>query len=137
MCSRPVGLLRPSDAVSHGYLVVDGGVTAPTAVSAARAYGSDNAQRHAAGAVAVTVAVEGDDVVLTVRDDGPGVTPQDRERVFERFVRLDEARSRDSGGAGLGLAIARDVVRRHGGSLAVGGAPGEGAVFRAGLPRAR
>nr|WP_258382413.1 HAMP domain-containing sensor histidine kinase [Streptomyces sp. NTH33] len=97
----------------------------------------DNAQRHAAGAVEVTVAVEGDDVVLTVGDDGPGVAPEDRERVFERFVRLDEARSRDAGGAGLGLAIARDVVLRHGGSLTVGGVPGEGAVFRARLPRAK
>ncbi|MFJ8607668.1 sensor histidine kinase [Streptomyces sp. NPDC093675] len=95
----------------------------------------DNAQRHAAGAVEVSVAVEGDDVVLTVGDDGPGVAPEDRERVFERFVRLDEARSRDAGGAGLGLAIARDVVLRHGGSLTVGGDPGRGAVFRARLPR--
>lgn len=97
----------------------------------------DNAQRHAAGAVEVTAAVEHDDVVLTVTDDGPGVAPEDRELVFERFVRLDEARSRDAGGAGLGLAIARDVVLRHGGSLTVGGDPGEGAVFRARLPRAK
>lgn len=83
----------------------------------------ENAQRHAAGAV------EG--------DDGPGVAPEDRERILERFVRLDEARSRDAGGAGLGLAVARDVVLRHGGSLTVGGGPGEGAVFRARLPRAK
>ncbi|MEU1597844.1 HAMP domain-containing sensor histidine kinase [Streptomyces sp. NPDC005708] len=97
----------------------------------------DNAQRHAKGAVLVTAVVEGDDIVLTVADDGPGVAPEDRELVFERFVRLDEARSRDAGGAGLGLAIARDVVLRHGGSLTVGGDPGEGAVFRARLPRAK
>ncbi|MFH9978987.1 sensor histidine kinase [Streptomyces sp. NPDC017179] len=97
----------------------------------------DNAQRHAAGAVKVTAAVEGDDVVLTVGDDGPGIAPEDRERVFERFVRLDEARSRDAGGAGLGLAIAQNVVLRHGGSLTVGGDPGEGAVFRARLPHAK
>jgi signal transduction histidine kinase len=97
----------------------------------------DNAQRHATGAVLVTAVVEGDDIVLTVADDGPGVAPEDRELVFERFVRLDEARSRDAGGAGLGLAIARDVVLRHGGSLTVGGDPGEGAVFRARLPRAK
>ncbi|MEV6992926.1 ATP-binding protein [Streptomyces sp. NPDC093228] len=97
----------------------------------------DNAQRHAAGAVEVSVAVEGNVVVLTVGDDGPGVAPEDRERVFERFVRLDEARSRDAGGAGLGLAIARDVVLRHGGSLTVGGDPGRGAVFRARLPRVK
>ncbi|WP_037868726.1 sensor histidine kinase [Streptomyces sp. NRRL S-813] len=96
----------------------------------------DNAQRHASGAVEVTVAAESDEVVLTVADDGPGVAPEDRERVFERFVRLDEGRSRDAGGAGLGLAIARDVVLRHGGSLTVEGDPGEGAVFRARLPRA-
>uniref|UniRef100_UPI003FD7C1E2 sensor histidine kinase n=1 Tax=Streptomyces corallincola TaxID=2851888 RepID=UPI003FD7C1E2 len=96
----------------------------------------DNAQRHAASRVTVTAAVEDGAITLTVLDDGPGVPPEDRERIFERFVRLDDARSRDTGGAGLGLAIARDVMHRHGGSLTVGGAPGEGAVFRARLPDA-
>ncbi|GGI95071.1 sensor histidine kinase [Streptomyces brasiliensis] len=96
----------------------------------------DNAQRHAATTVNVSLVDDGDHVVLTVADDGHGVEPADRERIFERFVRLDEARSRDDGGAGLGLAIARDVVQRHGGTLTVGEAPGGGASFRIRLPRA-
>ncbi|MFF4829170.1 sensor histidine kinase [Streptomyces sp. NPDC001312] len=98
----------------------------------------DNAQRHAATAVTVTVRAAGDAIVLSVADDGHGVAPADRERIFERFVRLDEARGRDDGGAGLGLAIARDVVQRHGGTLTLTGAPdGGGAVFQVRLPHAR
>ncbi|MGW2631814.1 sensor histidine kinase [Streptomyces chattanoogensis] len=90
----------------------------------------DNAQRHAVSAVRVTVAREGEWAVLRVDDDGPGVPEEERERIFERFVRLDDARARDDGGAGLGLAIARDVAVRHGGSLAVR----EGSVFELRLP---
>ncbi|MFF0448535.1 sensor histidine kinase [Streptomyces sp. NPDC004609] len=89
----------------------------------------DNARRHATTAVTVTVRREGDHAVLRVADDGEGVPVAERERIFERFVRLDDARSRDEGGAGLGLAIARDVAERHGGSLAVVGPKGPGAVF--------
>lgn len=96
----------------------------------------DNAQRHARSAVGVEVRADGADAVLIVTDDGPGVPEADRVRIFERFVRLDEARTRDDGGAGLGLAIARDVVERHGGRLAVGQAPGGGAVFQVRLDRA-
>ncbi|WP_032797073.1 sensor histidine kinase, partial [Streptomyces sp. HCCB10043] len=70
----------------------------------------DNAQRHADGSVAVSVAADGRGVRVEVRDDGAGVPEDERERIFERFVRLDDARSRDDGGAGLGLAIARDVA---------------------------
>ncbi|MEU5513831.1 ATP-binding protein [Streptomyces griseoaurantiacus] len=94
----------------------------------------DNAARHAAHLVRVTVRKEEDDeVVVTVHDDGPGVPPEDAERVFERFVRLDDARSRDQGGTGLGLAIARDVAARHGGTLTL--APRTlGACFRLSLP---
>ncbi len=96
----------------------------------------DNAQRHARSAVAVTVRREGDRVVAAVADDGDGVAAADRERIFERFVRLDEARSRDDGGAGLGLAIARDVAVRHGGTLGVREAPTGGALFELRLPPA-
>jgi signal transduction histidine kinase len=92
----------------------------------------DNAQRHAAGWVRVSVVREGEWVALRVEDDGPGVPPDERERIFERFVRLDDARARDDGGAGLGLAIARDVAVRHGGSLAVR----TGSVFELRLPAA-
>ena len=67
----------------------------------------------------------------------PSPVPEDeRERVFERFVRLDEARGRDEGGAGLGLAIARDVARRHGGTLMVADSPAGGALFVLRLPSA-
>ena len=95
----------------------------------------DNAVRHAATTVAV--AVQEDDagtVTLTVDDDGPGVPPADRERVFERFVRLDEARSRDAGGSGLGLAIVRAVAEDQGATVDVDDRPGGGARFRVVFP---
>ncbi|MFB4307544.1 sensor histidine kinase [Actinomadura sp. GTD37] len=94
----------------------------------------DNAERHADGAVGLSLRAEAGTAVLRVADDGPGVPAADRERIFERFVRLDDARSRDEGGAGLGLAIARDLVLAHGGSLTVGEAPGGGALFEVRLP---
>jgi signal transduction histidine kinase len=97
----------------------------------------DNAERHARSAVTVTVRRDGDRAaVVRVADDGDGVPEGDRERIFERFVRLDDARSRDEGGAGLGLAIARDVAVRHGGTLTAGAAPGGGAQFELRLPLA-
>ncbi|MFJ1744967.1 ATP-binding protein [Streptomyces sp. NPDC088116] len=96
----------------------------------------DNAQRHAGATVHATVVRTRGQVVLTVADDGSGVPEAERERIFERFVRLDDARSRDDGGAGLGLAIARDVAERHGGTLTVGRAPAGGALFELRLPAA-
>ncbi|MFJ3966735.1 ATP-binding protein [Streptomyces parvus] len=95
----------------------------------------DNAQRHAESSVAVSVAADGRGVRVEVRDDGAGVPEGERERIFERFVRLDDARSRDDGGAGLGLAIARDVAARRGGTLTVHRADEGGAAFRLWLPR--
>jgi signal transduction histidine kinase len=79
-----------------------------------------NAERHAAAVVRLELAVRGDVAELAVVDDGPGIPLADRERVFERFTRLDEARSRGHGGAGLGLAIARQIVQAHGGTITVG-----------------
>ncbi|WP_329122913.1 sensor histidine kinase [Streptomyces sp. NBC_01465] len=96
----------------------------------------DNAQRHAATAVEVSVREEDGRAVIAVADDGPGVPEAERERIFERFVRLDDARARDEGGAGLGLAIARDVALRHGGTLTVTAGEGVGAVFELRLPLA-
>jgi signal transduction histidine kinase len=96
----------------------------------------DNARRHARERVTVTVRREGTWAVLGVADDGDGVAEADRERIFERFVRLDAARSRDDGGAGLGLAIARDVAVRHGGTLMAGAAPAGGALFELRVPLA-
>ncbi|MEU7578259.1 HAMP domain-containing sensor histidine kinase [Streptomyces sp. NPDC041068] len=94
----------------------------------------NNAQRHARSRVTVTTRGEGAWAVLEVSDDGSGVPESERERIFERFVRLDDARSRDEGGAGLGLAIARDVAVRHGGTLMVREAPSGGALFELRLP---
>ncbi|MGV9815020.1 ATP-binding protein [Streptomyces cellulosae] len=96
----------------------------------------DNAERHARERITVTVRREGGEAVVGVADDGEGVAEADRERIFERFVRLDAARSRDDGGAGLGLAIARDVAVRHGGTLTAGAAPAGGALFELRLPLA-
>lgn len=80
-----------------------------------------NACRYARTTVEVTVGTEHHEgvaaVVFEVRDDGPGIPVADRERVFKRFSRLEDARTRKSGGAGLGLAIAREIAVRHGGSL--------------------
>ncbi|MCW2544050.1 MAG: ATP-binding region, ATPase domain protein [Frankiales bacterium] len=78
----------------------------------------DNAGRHARSSVTVSLVRRDNQAVIDVQDDGPGIAPEDRERVFERFVRLDSSRSRSWGGSGLGLAIARQLVEAHGGSIA-------------------
>ncbi len=96
---------------------------------------TDNARRHARTTVHLALLDRGDRAVVQVRDDGPGIAPEDRERIFERFTRLDEARARDRGGSGLGLAISREIARAHGGSLEVlDSEAGTGAVFEVDLP---
>jgi signal transduction histidine kinase len=94
-----------------------------------------NATRHAAGHLALSVAERDGQVVLAVDDDGPGIPEADRERVFERFVRLDDARARDDGGSGLGLAIVAELVAAHGGTVAVASSPLGGARVQVALPR--
>ncbi|GAA3618586.1 ATP-binding protein [Kineosporia mesophila] len=94
----------------------------------------DNATRYAQSTVALTVTTAGPTALIMVDDDGPGIAPGDRDRVFERFVRLDESRDRASGGAGLGLPIVREVVRGHQGDVAVGVSPYGGARFQVQLP---
>jgi hypothetical protein len=96
----------------------------------------DNARRHARSRVVVTLGREGDRAALDVADDGPGVPASDRIRIFERFVRLDDARARSDGGSGLGLAIVAEVVAAHNGRVWVEDAPGGGALFRVRLPAA-
>lgn len=96
----------------------------------------DNASRYARDRIDVTVGQPEPGLVrVEVRDDGPGIARADRERVFERFARVDEARDRRHGGAGLGLAIARDIAVRHGGRLYAADAT-SGARLVAELPRA-
>lgn len=94
----------------------------------------DNAVRHAHEVVAVGVREDGGTVELVVEDDGPGIAAADRSRVFDRFVRLDEARARDAGGSGLGLAIVREVVDAHGGTVEISTSPLGGARFVVRLP---
>ena len=83
--------------------------------------------------VSVEVALEKDAAVVRVRDAGPGIPPADRERVFDRFYRVDKARSRDRGGSGLGLSVASALVRAHGGTIELTGEPGS-TVFTVSLP---
>jgi two-component system sensor histidine kinase RstB len=90
-----------------------------------------NALKHARGRVVVQIedAPDGEAVLIGVRDDGPGVPEEQRQRIFEPFARLDASRSRESGGAGLGLAIVERIVRSHGGEITVGEAEEGGAAF--------
>lgn len=91
----------------------------------------DNAVRHARSQVVLAADRDAGEVVLSVSDDGNGIPEQDRERVFERFTRLDEARDRDSGGSGLGLAITRDLLARNGFTICLTDArPGLKATLR-------
>lgn len=96
----------------------------------------DNALKHTpdGGAVALEVAVAGERVVLRVTDSGAGIAPEHLPHVFERFYRVDAARSRDEGGAGLGLAICRWIVGAHQGDIAVESTPGEGTTVTVSLP---
>jgi signal transduction histidine kinase len=132
------------DAVAQARSVT--GVPIDTSeVSAARVRGSagalgrlvrnllDNACRHAQSRVTVKLSVDGDSAVLTVADDGPGIAPEDREQVFERFTRLDASRQRDAGGVGLGLAIVAQIAAAHGGSVTISDAS-PGAEFVVRLP---
>ena len=95
----------------------------------------DNAARHCSSEVRLDADVDGPTVRLRVADDGPGIPSGDEERIFDRFVRLDEARARDDGGAGLGLAIASEIAAAHHGSLRVLPSAGQGATFELSVPR--
>ena len=97
-----------------------------------------NALRHtpSGSPVAVTVTGGASHADLTVTDHGPGMTEEQASRVFERFYRTDDARTRERGGAGLGLAIAASLAAAHGGEITVDTAPGQGAAFHLRLPQA-
>jgi signal transduction histidine kinase len=96
----------------------------------------DNALRWARSTVEVSVVAEDSHAVLNVADDGPGVPLHQRENIWGRFVRLDSDRSRAGGGSGLGLALVKELVHAHGGTVAVTDAPsGHGALFVVRLPR--
>jgi two-component system OmpR family sensor kinase len=97
----------------------------------------DNAVQHAPPGTPVEVRVAADagrSAVVEVVDHGPGLSPEQKEHVFERFWRADSSRTREDGGAGLGLAIVSALVARHGGAVEVDDTPGGGATFRVRLP---
>jgi heavy metal sensor kinase len=87
--------------------------------------------------VRVTVWCRDDEVGMTVADDGPGIAAEHRERVFDRFYRVDPARGRNAGGSGLGLAICREIAVAHGGRVWLESEPGKGSAFTLALPRTR
>lgn len=94
----------------------------------------DNAARHARSCVTIVVSARDAVAHVIVADDGSGIAPGDRERVFDRFVRLDDSRTRSVGGAGLGLAITREIAQRHGGTVTAGASATGGAQFDLCLP---
>ncbi|MEU7935949.1 sensor histidine kinase [Microbispora bryophytorum] len=121
----------------HVYLRLDPGVIVdgdPDQIRQMLGNLLDNARRHAARAVRIVLCRVGDGAELTVADDGEGIPLADRERIFHRFVRLDAARSRDRGGAGLGLAVARAIASAHHGTLHVEESPCGGACFVLRMP---
>ncbi|MFG1625226.1 sensor histidine kinase [Kribbella sp. NPDC049227] len=97
---------------------------------------ADNAARHARYRIAFTLTESATTVVLAISDDGPGVPAADRTRVFDRFVRLNPARSRDAGGTGLGLAIVATIIERHHGTITIRTADSGGATLEARIPQA-
>jgi signal transduction histidine kinase len=89
------------------------------------------------GRITISARPRTDGIALTVEDEGPGIPPSDLTRVFERFYRVDKARSRESGGTGLGLSIVKHLVERMGGSVDAANRDGGGAVFTIQLPAIR
>lgn len=97
---------------------------------------TDNAIKYGKSGGRVTVAREsGDKMEVFVADDGPGIPPEALNRVFERFYRVDRARSRESGGTGLGLAIVKHIIQAHGGEAWVKSEMQKGATFHFTLPK--
>jgi heavy metal sensor kinase len=96
-----------------------------------------NAIRYAPNGTRVQVKVEANaqSVIVSIADQGPGIAPEHHQKIFERFYRVDQARSREDGGHGLGLAIAKSALERQGGRIEVESSVGQGAIFRIFLPR--
>lgn len=96
----------------------------------------ENAVRYSPEKTRVDVVVQhrGDTLSISVTDQGPGIPEEEQSRIFERFYRVDAARSRQTGGTGLGLSIVKHVMAQHGGQVSVDSAPGEGSTFTLSLP---
>ena len=97
----------------------------------------DNAFKYtlSPGTVSLVLENRGDVAMITVQDSGVGIPQEEQSKIFERFYRIDKARSRAQGGTGLGLAIAQWIVSQHRGSIKVESRPGQGSIFRVELPR--
>ena len=119
-CGREVAIEPPAELPET--FTCDGKYLARALVNVVR-----NAVRHARARVAMTVEREGGRTVVHVDDDGPGIAPEDRERLFEPFTRAEPGRERETGGVGLGLAIVRSVAEWHGGGARIGPSPLGGA----------
>jgi signal transduction histidine kinase len=143
-----VNVSELATALAHGYsneaLVIECQVAPRVAVLGDRELMSRivrnllaNATRHTHGRVRLSVYVDTDQAFIEVADNGNGIEPEDRERVFDRFVRLDHSRDRVQGGTGLGLAIVHDAVVAHQGEVSIGrGLDGVGAAFVVRMPLA-
>ena len=96
----------------------------------------DNAVKHtpSGGLIEVSWSTEDGQAKVVVSDEGPGISPEHLPHIFDRFYRVDKARSRDGGGVGLGLSICRWIAQSHGGSIQADNAPGQGARFTVRLP---
>jgi two-component system OmpR family sensor kinase len=131
--ARAIAPDRPIDYAPNGAVVVPGDEPRLRQVLANLL---QNANRHTPPdtPVHVRVATEGADAVIEVSDEGPGMEPEAAARVFERFWRSDPSRARQSGGAGLGLAIVAAIADAHGGRAEVETEPGHGATFRVRIP---
>jgi two-component system phosphate regulon sensor histidine kinase PhoR len=97
----------------------------------------DNALKYTPENGSITISANEADgmVAIAVTDTGIGIPPKDLPRIFERFYRVDTARSREQGGTGLGLAIVKHIIQQHGGSVAVESTPGKGSTFSVSLRR--
>ena len=96
----------------------------------------DNAIKYTpeGGLIKVRLIRSGRDAILSVSDNGPGIPKEDQPHIFDRFYRVDKARSRDTGGTGLGLSIVNQLVLMHGGSVSVQSEEGKGSTFTVELP---
>lgn len=96
----------------------------------------DNAIKYTpeGGKIEVRTSTDGHSIIITVTDTGPGIPKEEQEKVFQRFYRVDRARARASGGAGLGLSITKWIIQSHGGKIAVESTPGEGTTFIMAFP---
>jgi two-component system phosphate regulon sensor histidine kinase PhoR len=139
---RQAAALRPRATAAGLALHVEGGEPVPVEADRARieqviANLLDNAVKYTErGEISVMLGGDSDRAWCEVVDTGPGIPHEDQPRIFERFYRVDKARSREKGGTGLGLSIVKHIVQLHGGTVTVRSSPGQGSTFRFEIPRA-